>query len=162
MKTAQYESDIAALLADLSAVQEELLTFLETKRALLAAGDTAGLEAAQEQAEVLIERLTDCQNRRQLLLVRAGNEGLPNQDVRSLAAAVVPDHADQLDASFAEAQHRTRLLQHRSLTNWVIVQRSLIHLSQMIEILATGGRLRPTYDMENTTCGSGGLVDREV
>ncbi|MBN1854946.1 MAG: flagellar export chaperone FlgN [Pirellulales bacterium] len=162
METAQYESEIAALLANLSAVQEELLALLGEKRACLATGDMMGLKTAQERADHLIERLAACQEQRKALLVQAGKEGLPNDNVRSLASAVVEENSDELNASFAEAQHRTRLLQHHSLTNWVIVQRSLIHLSQMIEILATGGRMRPTYDMENSACESGGLVDRAV
>ena len=47
--------------------------------------------------------------------------------------------------AFDEAAERSRLLQHQSLTNWVLVQRSLLHLSQLIEIIATGGRPKPTY-----------------
>jgi hypothetical protein len=42
----------------------------------------------------------------------------------------------------------------------VLVQRSLLHLSQLIEIIATGGRPQPTYGNgpERQNCGS--LVDR--
>ncbi|MCU0373434.1 MAG: hypothetical protein MUE56_09370, partial [Ignavibacteria bacterium] len=29
-----------------------------------------------------------------------------------------------------------RLLQHQSLTNWVLAQRSMLHLSQLLEIIA--------------------------
>ena len=162
MTTAQYETDIAALLAELSAVQEDLLTLLAEKRDLMAAGDLGGLKAAQRRAETLIDRLTVCQERRQGLLALAGKEGLPAESVRALATAVAESDPDKLDASFADTRHRTRLLQHHSLTNWVIVQRSLIHLSQMIEILATGGRMRPTYGNGSTIADSGGLVDREI
>jgi hypothetical protein len=159
---AEYETDIASLLADLSSVQEDLLALLAEKRNLMAVGDVDGLNAAQHRADALIDRLSACQQRRQALLVRAGKEGLPAGNVRALAAAVAENDVDQLDASFADTRRRTRLLQHHSLTNWVIVQRSLIHLSQMIEILATGGRLRPTYDSRNVADDRGGLVDRAV
>ncbi len=61
-----------------------------------------------------------------------------------------------------DARARARLLQHQSLTNWVFVQRTLIHLSQMLEIIATGGRLHPTYGKGDTADTSGNLVDQEA
>jgi hypothetical protein len=51
-------------------------------------------------------------------------------------------------------------LQHQSLTNWVLVQRTLLHLSQLIEIIATGGRLKPTYGKGSDHQAGGALVDR--
>jgi hypothetical protein len=38
-----------------------------------------------------------------------------------------------------------RVLQHHSLANWVLAQRRLLHVAQSLEIIATGGRMRPTY-----------------
>lgn len=157
-----YETEIAALLDDLSDVQSDLLALLGEKRDLLASGDIAGLEAAQPRADALVGRLSACQAQRQSLLSKANADGLPDDSVRSLASAVAADRGGKLDPSFADAQKRTRLLQHQSLTNWVIVQRSLIHLSQMIEILATGGRRKPTYGKGRTAGDSGALVDRAV
>jgi hypothetical protein len=54
------------------------------------------------------------------------------------------------------------LLRHQSLVNWVLVQRHLIYLSQLLEIIATGGRLEPTYEKEGTLSAHGGLVDSEA
>jgi hypothetical protein len=72
-----------------------------------------------------------------------------------------------MQASIREAAERSRLLQHQCLTNWVLVQRTLLHLSQLIEIIATGGRLQPTYsnstDRHSPHGGAmvgGALVDR--
>jgi hypothetical protein len=57
---------------------------------------------------------------------------------------------------------RARLLQHQSLANWVLAQRTVLHLSQMLEIIATGGRLQPTYGKENSAATGGSLVDQAV
>jgi hypothetical protein len=65
-----------------------------------------------------------------------------------------------VQASIREAANRTQLLRHQSLTNWVVVQRSLLHLSQLIEIIATGGRPKPTYDKGPGSHSGGALVDR--
>ena len=61
-----------------------------------------------------------------------------------------------------EAAGKSRLLQHQSLTNWVVVQRTLLHLSQLLEIIATGGRLRPTYGKESPAASGGALLDHAV
>jgi hypothetical protein len=61
-----------------------------------------------------------------------------------------------------QAALRARLLRHEGLVNWVLVQRTLIHLSQLLEIIATGGRLQPTYRKEESLRAGGALVDQEV
>jgi hypothetical protein len=55
-----------------------------------------------------------------------------------------------------------RLLQHHSLTNWVLAQRSLLHITQLLEIVATGGRLQPTYGKGASSHARGALVDQEA
>jgi hypothetical protein len=55
-----------------------------------------------------------------------------------------------------------RLLQHQSLTNWVLAQRAVLHVSQLLEIIATGGRLQPTYGDGDTLHNRGSLVDQEA
>jgi hypothetical protein len=52
-----------------------------------------------------------------------------------------------------------RLLQNQSITNWVLAQRSLLHVSQLLEIIATGGRLQPTYGEGETVNAVGSLQD---
>src|SRR5262245_42462734 len=143
--TDNLESDIAGLLGDLSDVQRDLLDVLTRKRTMLAAGDGASLTAAAAGEQQLITRLQACQERRQRLLQQAAAEGMPADSIRSLTGALGPQSRDRMRADVEEAQHRARLLQHECLTNWVLVQRSLLHLSQLVEIIATGGRMKPTY-----------------
>ena len=61
-----------------------------------------------------------------------------------------------------EATARMRLLQHQSLANWVLAQRSLLHVSQLIEIIATGGRMQPTYGDKESVHARGSLVNQEA
>ena len=65
-------------------------------------------------------------------------------------------------AQVNEAAAQMRLLQHQSLTNWVLAQRSILHLSQLLEIIATGGQLQPTYGRGDSPTPSGALVDKEA
>jgi len=155
-----WESELAKLLNDLLAAQDELLEILTRKRELLVANDTEGLMAIGPQEEKLIGALQECMKRREELLARAGQEGLPTASIRALAQALPRTQRGQLQERVQLAGSRARLLKHHSLTNWVVIQRTLIHLSQMLEIIATGGRLQPTYGEGEPVHASGGLVDR--
>jgi hypothetical protein len=154
------ESEIGQLLTELSECQTALLDALHEKRRILAANDHAALAAMSEREQALFERLQACQQKRQQLLTRAGDEGLPADSIQSLSHRLPAESRGRMQASIREASERSRLLQHQSLTNWVLVQRTLLHLSQMIEIIATGGRSRPTYGKGSERAPSGAFVDR--
>jgi hypothetical protein len=154
-----FESEIGALLAELADVQSGLLGVLSEKRQLLAASNHEALGAMAGREQQLLDRLQACHDRRQQLLERAGTEGLPSDSIRSLSNQLPGDSRNRVQSAIRGAADRSRLLQQQSLTNWVVVQRTLLHLSQMIEIIATGGRPRPTYGKGSDRASSGALVD---
>ena len=156
------ESDIAGLLSELTAVQTDLLGVLTRKRSLLVAGDEAALGAIATQEQDLVLRLQACQDRRQRLLAQASDQGLPSDSIKSLSKSLPAGSRKRLRGELDEARERSRLLQHECLTNWVLVQRTLLHLSQLIEIIATGGRMKPTYGNGSDRQDQGALVDRAV
>jgi hypothetical protein len=155
-----WESEIAGLLAELSDVQGALLEALHEKRALIAANNHEGLAAIAPREQQLFERLQTCHQRRQQMLDRAAGDGMPADSIRSLSEHLPAHRRDAVQATIREAENRSRLLQHQSLANWVLVQRTLLHLSQMIEIIATGGRSRPTYGKGSDRAPGGALVDQ--
>jgi flagellar biosynthesis/type III secretory pathway chaperone len=141
-------------------VQSELLAVLGEKRQALAAGNHETLVAIAVREQSLVERLQACHMRRQQLLASAESEGLPSDSIRSLTGQLPAANRQRLQAGIRETANRSQILQHQSLTNWVLVQRTLLHLSQMIEIIATGGRPKPTYGKGSDCQSSGALVDR--
>ncbi|HUT11149.1 MAG TPA: flagellar export chaperone FlgN [Thermoguttaceae bacterium] len=155
-----WESELAALLTELLATQDEVLKILARKRELLRTADTDGLMALGPEEEKLVGRLQQCMKRRGELLDRARREGLPSTSIRALTQALPRSQRGALDRQVRLAGSRGRLLQHHSLTNWVVIQRTLLHLSQLLEIIATGGRLQPTYGEGEPVRASGSLVDR--
>ncbi len=157
-----WERDLAELLADLSAVQSDLLDMLQQKRHLLVQSDTAGLAAVAPREQELISRLEACQQCRARLLQRADAEGLPAASLTALAEALPAGRRSAVEEQVGAARARFRLLHHQSLTSWVLVQRNLIHLSQMLEIIATGGRPEPTYNKGSAPQARGALVDQAV
>lgn len=155
-----WERDLTALLQELSATQSDLLSLLDEKRHLIVARDTAGLTELAPREEAIVARLQSCQKNRRELLERAANRRLPSDSIRSLANVLPEPARGEMAEQVEEASRRFRLLNHQSLTNWVLIQRSLLHLSQLLEIIATGGRKSPTYGKVESTRSGGSLVDQ--
>jgi flagellar biosynthesis/type III secretory pathway chaperone len=157
---AELESDITAFLGDLSNTQRDMLSLLVEKRDLLVKYDGEGLSAIAEREQVLVARLQSCLQRRTELLTRAKEDGLPSASIRDLTGSLPGAGRNPLSRQVQQASSQARILQHNSITNWVLVQRTLIHLSQMLEIIATGGRSQPTYGKGEAAGSSGALVDQ--
>ena len=157
-----WQQPLTDLLADLSKTQDELLNVLTRKRELLVAGDRAGLADLQGEEARLAKQLQQCQHRRQSLLDDAADGGQPVKDLQALAEKLPATARASLRPQVRKARSRARILQHQSLTNWVLVQRTLLHLSQMIEIVATGGEKPPTYEKSGPSTSGGVLMDRAV
>lgn len=155
-----WEAEIAAFLDELSGTQSELLALLVEKREKLVHFDSAGLQAIAPREELLMGRLQGCLDRRAELLDRAATDGHPHENLRTLASSLGGTGNGPLDRHLKQAASQSRILQHHTITNWVLVQRTLIHLSQMLEIIATGGRPQPTYGKGDTAHSGGSLVDQ--
>lgn len=156
------EAEIGELLDALSHVQVELLDLLALKREALARGDLPRLAELQPQEELLAGRLAACHERRTRLLAQAREAGLPGESVAGLANRLEGSQRGPLGERVKLASSRLRLLHHHSLANWVLAQRSLLHVSQLIEIVATGGRLQPTYGDKESVHARGALVNQEA
>ena len=156
------EAEISALLDELSSSQSELLDVLAEKRAALGTADIVRLTELQPREEALLARLADCQQRRGALLAEAKRQGQPAPNVTTLATKAEQGKSSNLGQRVKETAARTRLLQHQSLANWVLAQRSLLHVSQLLEIIATGGRMQPTYGDKESVHARGSLVNHEA
>ena len=121
------------------------MAVLNRKRNLLATMDHEGLAGIAGEEQRLLGVLQDCLARRQALLSRAGAAGLPSGSIQALTQAMPSPKREPLSRQVATASSRARLLHTQNLTNWIVIQRTLIHLSQLLEIIATGGRLQATY-----------------
>ena len=55
-----------------------------------------------------------------------------------------------------------RHIQNETLANFVLAQQTVLHLSQLLQIIATGGKIKPTYEAENASNQGGTLVDQDA
>ncbi|HEY2415666.1 MAG TPA: flagellar protein FlgN [Pirellulaceae bacterium] len=157
-----FEAEITGLLDDLTSVQSELLEVLAQKRVALTNADMQALAELQPREVELSNRLAACQDRRSSLLEEAKRQGRPSENVARLANSTSGGKPNKLGTQVKETAARMRILQHHSLANWVLAQRSLLHVSQLLEIIATGGQMRPTYGDRESVYARGSLVNQQA
>src|SRR4051812_25952142 len=155
-------AQIATLLDELSQVQTELLDLLQEKQRRMAAPNADELNSLVAREHELAARMQACHLQRQALLEQAKRDGLPGDSIASLAGAVEGAPRGPLSRQVKEAAGRMRLLQHHSLVNWVLAQRALLHVAQLLEIIATGGRMQPTYGKGTSPASRGNLLNSEA
>ena len=161
-RSVDLETEIGALLDELSSVQSELLGVLNDKREALIRADVNRLTELQPREERLASRLAECQERRSALLAAAKEQGRPHDSIAKVAKTARGGKHSKLGERVKETAARMRLLQHQSLANWVLAQRSLLHVSQLIEIIATGGRMQPTYGDKESVHARGSIVNQQA
>ena len=156
------EQDLLDFLKELAQVQDDLLTVLTQKRKCLACGDLGAIRETQQHEERVLERLTACHSKRAELLAEAQSRGLASENLSDLAATIDRRQTPKLRTQVQEIQGRMRLLQSGTVTNWLLAQRTLLHISQLIEIIATGGKMQPTYVVGESIQSRGSLLNQEA
>ncbi|MEX1039501.1 MAG: flagellar export chaperone FlgN [Pirellulaceae bacterium] len=160
--TMPWETETASYLQELSDVQEQLLSVLHSKRRQMVAGDVEAMSATQLEEQALVQRLEGLTEARSALLAQAKISGLPDDSVHSLAAAVETTGDGRLGKRARLAKETMQHIQNETLTNFVLAQQTVLHLSQLLQIIATGGKLKPTYEEENAATQGGTLVDQDA
>lgn len=161
-ETVNWEQELAQLLNELSDVQQELLELLSAKRTCMAENNLDQMLSLQPREQELCDRLQACHDHRGELLQHAARQGLPHENLGKLASSLKTGKRRQLQKQVRDSSLKMRALQLQSLTNWVLAQRTMLHLAQLLEIVATGGRLQPTYGKRGTAIPGGALVDSEA
>lgn len=158
----QWESELAQLLEQLGDAQQQLLALLATKGELIRQQDHQGLSELASKEEEIGVQLHACQRRRSELLAAAAAQGLPADSLVELTDALPSGGNHEIRGDLLAARERSQLIRHECLAQWVAVQRTVLHLSQMLEIIATGGRAVPTYGNGQPPTSSGSLMDQAV
>ncbi len=79
------EQEVTGLLSELKSVQEELLAVLAEKHKYLAVADVESMAPLQARELVLMDRLTQCQLRREQILKVAEAAGSPADSISQLS-----------------------------------------------------------------------------
>ncbi len=156
-----WETALTTLLDDLLQTQQEMLQILEQKRVAMVSRNLTSIRELQPREEELCLKLTACQNRRNDLLALAKTSNLPDGNLEQLSRSVPLQQEVAVRERLSNASHRAMLLKHQSLTNWIIAQRNLLHISQLLENITTGGQTTPTYG-KNARAAGGFILDQDA
>lgn len=157
------ETKIIEFFSDLSDAQEATFEILQRKTQHLAHADIHEISELLGEEQKAVDQLRECLNRREKILELAKNENLPHDSLESLVRHLSKEHGDtSLMQRCLNCKNRTRIMQLQSLTNRVLVQRSISHFSQILEMIAAKGRINTTYERKKTNenfHSGGALVD---
>jgi flagellar biosynthesis/type III secretory pathway chaperone len=157
-----WEDSLTRLLDELLETQREMLEILEQKRLAMVKRDLGKIRDLQPREESLCQRLQACQQQRDDLLALARSVNLPDSGLQALSRSLPLREAEALQEKLANASSRSRLLKHQSLTNWIIAQRNLLHITQLLEIVTSGGQSQPTYGRTASQSVGGFVLDQDA
>lgn len=156
------QTEILDFLRQFATVQERTVSVLRQKQTLLLRPDKATLDAIGIEENEVLEQLRQILRRRESILLRAEREGTAADTLQELCERLFPKNSacfQQLE----ETRQRSQRIRFLALTNWTMTQRSIVHLSHILELIETRGEGKTTYSPQNgkeTTSSSGGFVDR--
>ncbi|MDR2756847.1 MAG: flagellar protein FlgN [Planctomycetaceae bacterium] len=157
------EHEIITFLNQLVTVQEKILDVLKKKQALLVKPDKESLAAITVEEERTLILLQQTLEHREKILESAQEQGYKVDSIRMVCEQIFPNPSEWRLLVNA-AQNRNKQIRYLALANWTVSQKSLIHLTQILEIIETRGQGKTTYTpqkvKETHSSSGGGFVDR--
>ncbi|MGL4595561.1 MAG: flagellar export chaperone FlgN [Thermoguttaceae bacterium] len=159
----QHDLDmIFTFLNQLAQVQERALAVLTSKQSLLIHPDKEKLIAISKEEQEVVAALHEMEMARNQILEDAKMKGYESDSLRSFIEQIAPQNIE-MNHQIKQAEKRSRDIRFVALANWTMTQKSIVHLSQMLELIETRGQGKTTYKRltspEKQSSG-GGLVDR--
>ena len=154
------KTDIQTFLNQLVESQSQMLTVLHKKQAILVKPEKDALALIAAEEEQVLVKMQAVLDRREELLTAARLRNIPSGSIEQVCSHVFP-HNFEVQKVLTEARHRTQQISLLAYTNWTMSRKSLIHVSQILELLETRGRGKTTYQSQSKTDrSSGSFVDR--
>lgn len=157
----EVETEIARLLDQVTQIQSNLLEILRAKRVAMMKGDIQEQRRLLSEEANIYESLSRVNQERSVILEHAHSAGLEGSTLKDVSRRLPEPRGTELSKRIGEAGKVAQTLRLEQLTNWVADQQCLLHVSHLLEIIATGGRLRPTYGKSEYGV-RGSLLDHEA
>ncbi len=158
--------DIEALLDAIEETQSALGVTYRDKRAAIREANAPEIERLTKVEERLVVDLQVHLRVREQILQYARQRGLPSDSLGSVVRTFDEPIQEQLLAQLERTREMADANRRESWILWIVCKQSLRFLSEMIELIATGGRRNPIYlarsggGMELSTGGA--LLDAKV
>jgi len=154
------KTDLQHYLYQLLDVQTQMLAVLHKQQAILVRPTKETLASISVKEEEALAQMQGILNRREELLTSARLQNIHGDSIEQLCDYFFP-HNIEIQKLLNEARSRAQQIQLLAYTNWTLDRKSLIHVSQILELLQTRGQGKTTYQPQMTASASGGYsVDR--
>ena len=151
--------DLLDFLNQLIETQSQMLTVLHEQQKILVRPEKEAMALVTAKEKEAIETMQQVLNRREELLTAARLQNISGDTIEQLCGHFFPRNIE-VQKMLDEAKHRTHQIRLLAYTNWTMSRKSMIHVSQILELLETQGQGKTTYQRAKTNASGGGLVDR--
>jgi len=153
------KTDLLDFLNQLTETQEQMLVVLRKKQAILVRPEKEALAQVSAEEEQMLEKMQNALNRREELLTTARVQNTGSDSIEQLCGHFFPRNID-VQKMLDEVKHRAHQIRLLAYTNWTMSRKSMIHVSQILELLETRGQGKTTYHPRPIDASGGGFVDR--
>jgi hypothetical protein len=154
------KTEIQNFLRQLSESQDQLLAVLQEKQAILVHPEKEAITLISAEEEKIVEKMQHILERREELLTTARLQNISGDSIEQLCEHFFPRNIE-VHKLLTEVKHRTQQIGLLAYTNWTMSRKSMIHLSQILELLETRGQGKTTYHPQSKSVTSRGTsVDR--
>ena len=156
------KTEILEFLDQLIESQNQMLAVLQRKQAILVRPEKEAMVAISSEEEKTLVTMQNTLERREEILTAARLQNVPGETIEQLCEHFFPRNIE-VHTLLNEVKHRTQQIGLLAYTNWTMSRKSLIHLSQILELLETQGKGKPTYHPQSRVASARGVsVDRSA
>jgi hypothetical protein len=137
--------DIEDLLVAIEETQAALAGVYRDKRAAIRQANGPGLDQLTTIEETLVADLQVHLRRREQILQQARQMGLPADSLSSVVRTLDEPLRERLIAQIEETRRVADANRRESWILWIVCKQSLRFFSDVIELIANGGRRAPIY-----------------
>lgn len=142
---AELARDIENLLVAIEETQAALAGVYRDKRAAIRQANGPGLDQLTTIEETLVADLQVHLRRREQILQQARQMGLPADSLSSVVRTLDEPLRERLIAQIEETRRVADANRRESWILWIVCKQSLRFFSDVIELIANGGRRAPIY-----------------
>ena len=153
------KTDIQNYLTQLIESQNQWLTILHKKQAILVKPEKEAMALIAVEEEKAVESMQSVLKRREELLTSARMQNIRGDSIEQLCEHFFPRDVE-MQQLLNEARHRTQQIRFLNYTNWLISRKSLIHVSQILELLDKGQGKATYQPQTNNQTSRSNFVDR--
>ena len=153
------KTDLLDFLNQLIETQRQMIAVLHEQQKVLVRPEKEAMASVTVKEKKAIETMQQVLNRREELLTAARLQNTSGDTIEQLCEHFFPRNIE-VHKLLDEAKNRTHQIRLLAYTNWTMSRKSMIHVSQILELLETQGQGKATYQRAKTNVSGGGFVDR--